>query len=103
MERVLPSSSRCARSIISRGASFRLYCDHFVSAMERVKDRCVAVALHGGERSTASLSLVRLPRRSLHGTTVMTSDGTPVKPQRRALDRVDYRVPANGRILVSCT
>ncbi|MBN9564271.1 MAG: hypothetical protein J0H14_26625 [Alphaproteobacteria bacterium] len=83
------------------GASFRLYCDHFVSTMERVNDRCVAVALHGGERSTASLSLVRLPRQRPHGTTVMTSDGTPVKPQRRAPDRVDYRVPANGRILVS--
>lgn len=82
-------------------APFRLYCDHFVRAMERTGDRSLTITLDGGETCTAGLSVVRLKRRKLTKTTVTTVDGDVVRPRETAPDRVDYRVPANGRLVLT--
>ncbi len=83
------------------GASFRLYCDHFVRAMERTGDRALTITLDGGETCSAGLSLVRLKRRKLGKITVTTTGGDLIRPQETSADRIDYRVPASGRLVVS--
>lgn len=82
------------------GAPFRIYCDHFVRAMERTGDRTLSITLDGGETCRAGLSIVRLKRRKLRKTRVSTVGGDAVRPRAESADRVDYLVPANGRIIL---
>lgn len=82
-------------------APFRLYCDHFVRAMERTGDRAITITLDGGETCTAGLSLVRVKRRKLTRTTVMLAGADIVRPRDSSADRIDYRVPANGRLVLT--
>jgi hypothetical protein len=83
------------------GAPFHLYCDHFVRAMERTGDKSLTITLDGGETCTAGLSLVRLKRRKLRPTRVTTIGGDVLRAREEAADRIDYRVPANGRIVLT--
>jgi len=83
------------------GAPFRLYCDHFVRAMERTGERALTITLDGGETCTAGLSLVRLKRRKLPKARVSTAAGDPLRPSAVSDDRIDFRVPANGRVVLS--
>jgi hypothetical protein len=83
------------------GAPFRLYCDHFMRAMERTGDRALSIMLDGGETCTAGLSLVRLKRRKLGKATVTTAGGDVLRPHHSTADRIDYRVPANGRVVLT--
>lgn len=82
-------------------APFLLYCDHFVRSMERTGDASLTLTLDGGETCTAGLSLVRLKRRKLPTTRVTTAGGDVLRPHRVAGKRIDYRVPANGRLVVT--
>jgi hypothetical protein len=83
------------------GAPFRLYCDHFLRATERTGDRALTITLDGGETCFASLSLVRLKRRKLTEARVSTVDGDVLRPHASSADRVDYRVPAKGRLILT--
>ena len=83
------------------GAPFRLYCDHLVRSMERTGDHSLTVTLDGGEKCTAGLSLVRLKRRKLGKVKVKTSGGDPLRAHHTSPDRIDYRVPANGRLILT--
>jgi len=83
------------------GAPFRLYCDHFVRAMERTGDRALTITLDGGENCTAGLSVVRLKRRKLTKTQISTAGGDALRPAARCDDRIEFRVPANGRVVLS--
>jgi hypothetical protein len=83
------------------GAPFRLFCDHFVRSMERTGDRSLTITLDGGETCTAGLSVVRLKRRKLTKTKVASIGGDALRPHDEDADRVDYRVPANGRIVLT--
>ena len=83
------------------GAPFRLYCDHFVRTREQTGDRALTLTLDGGETCTAGLSLVRLKRRKLPTPRVTTAGGDIVRPHAQSADRIDYRVPANGRIILT--
>jgi hypothetical protein len=83
------------------GASFRLYCDHFVRAMERTGDHALTLTLDGGEICTADLSLVRLKRQRLPTPRVTTAGGDVLRPHASSADRIDYRVPANGRFILT--
>jgi hypothetical protein len=82
-------------------APFLLYCDHFVRALERTGDRALTLTLDGGETCVASLSLVRLPRRKLTPSTLVTVGGEQIAPRSADADRVEYRVPANGRVVLN--
>jgi len=82
-------------------APFRLYCDLFVRSMERTGDRSLTLTLDGGETCTAGLSVVRLKRHTLTRTRVTTVDGDVLRPHTSSNDRVDYRVPANGRLVLT--
>lgn len=83
------------------GAPFLLYCDHFVRAREQTAPKAVSITLDGGETCTAGLSLVRLKRRKMPKIRVVTIGGDIIRPFETTADRVDYRVPASGRLLVS--
>jgi len=83
------------------GAPFRVYCDLFVRSMERTGDRSLTLTLDGGETCTAGLSVVRLKRHTLTRTRVTTVDGDVLRPHTSSNDRVDYRVPANGRLVLT--
>ena len=80
---------------------FRLFCDHFIMASERTGERAISVMLEGGETCAAMLAMVRTGRAALPRFTVQTAGGDPLRPVRRSKDRVEYRVPANGRLILS--
>jgi hypothetical protein len=69
--------------------------------MERTGDKSLTITLDGGETCTASVSLVRLKRRKLGSTRVTTIGGDVLRAREESADRIDYRVPANGRIVLT--
>ena len=83
------------------GAPFRLYCDHFVRAMERTGDRALTITLDGGETCTANLRLIRLKRKTLPTCSVTTAIGDALRPHATSRDHIDYRVPAAGRLVLT--
>lgn len=82
-------------------APFRLYCDHFVRAMERTGDRTLSVTLDGGENCLAGVSVVRSRRRKLGKVRIATAGGDALRAHAAGKDRVDFHVPANGRFILS--
>jgi hypothetical protein len=83
------------------GAPFRIYCDHFLRAIERTSGNTLTITLDGGEVSAAGVSIVRLKRRKLSTVTVATIIGDAIAPKTRGPDRIDFDVPASGRLVVS--
>ena len=82
-------------------APFDLYCDHFLRAIERTGDRSLTITLDGGETCTAGLSVVRRKRRKLTRTRVATIGGDTLRAVETSEDRIDFRVPASGRLILS--
>lgn len=82
-------------------APFRLYCNQFIRTSERTGDRALSVTLDGGETCEADVGLVRLPRRKLPKVKIVTAGGDPIRPHALSKDRIDFRVPANGRFILS--
>ncbi|MEK9213040.1 hypothetical protein [Sphingomonas sp. 2378] len=83
------------------GAPFRLFCDMLVRAVERIGDRALSILLDGGETRTANLRLVRLKRRKLTDSSITAASGETIAPDMTGADRVDYRVPAQGRLILT--
>jgi hypothetical protein len=83
------------------GTPFLIYCDHFIRASERTGDRTLSVQLEGGETSIARLSIVRSGRSALPSTHVATIDGDRIRPCGTASERIDFIVPAAGRLILS--
>lgn len=92
-------ASRTFHSV--RDAPFRIFCDHFMLASERPAERALSFQLAGVEGFDAAMSLVRTGRARLPGFVVTTADGRQVKPCRQDDDRVEYHVPADGRITIA--
>jgi len=82
-------------------APFRLYCDHFIRGHERTGERALSIVLDGGETCLANLSLVRLKRRKLTAASVVTADGDAIRPHGVSENRVDFHVPASGRVILT--
>lgn len=83
------------------GAAFRLYCDQFVHALERTGERTYTMTLHGGEHCAAGLSLVRRKRRRLPKVDVSLTTGEVLEAISHSADRIDYRVPAQGSLVIT--
>lgn len=81
-------------------APFRLYCNHLLRACERSGDKALSITLDGGETCRADLSIIRLKRRKLTRTTVRTVDGDVIRPRHSGADRIDFDVPASGRLII---
>ncbi len=90
-------ASRAYHSVAD--APFRIFCDHFLLASDRPADRALSFELGGASGFEASLSLVRTGRAKLPRFTVTTPAG-PIRPRRRADDRIEYAVPADGSITI---
>jgi hypothetical protein len=86
---------------IVENAPFRLVCDHFIRSSEQTGERALSVQLDGGEACVADISLVRLKRRKLLKTSLVTGEGEVIEPHQSSDDRIDYRVPANARLILS--
>ena len=84
-----------------QGAPFRIYCDHLLRASERTSERALTLTLDGGETCTAGLSIVRLKRHKLPKVAVTTVGGDAIRPHAKSDDRIDFRIPANGRVVVT--
>lgn len=85
-----------------QGAPFRLFCDHFVRAAERTDPARIILTVDGGETGKAWIALVRLKRRRLPSTTVVTTlAGERFEPLGISDDRIDYYVPANGTVIIT--
>ena len=83
------------------GAPFRLYCNHFIRDLEQTGERAISIQLDGGETRLADVALVRLPRRRLPEVSVVTAGGDAIRPNSDDKDRIDFRVPADGRFILT--
>ncbi|MDR6789307.1 hypothetical protein J2Y58_002678 [Sphingomonas sp. BE138] len=81
-------------------APFRLFCNLFVRTIERTGDRALTLVLDGGETCHADLSLVRLKRKRLPEATLTSAHGDRLRPHHADNDRIDFRVPASGRLIL---
>jgi hypothetical protein len=82
-------------------APFRLYCDHFIRGHERTGELALSVVLDGGETCLANLSLVRLKRRKLTPASAVTAGGDAIRAHSVTDDRIDFHVPASGRVILT--
>lgn len=82
-------------------APFRIYCDHLLRSSERTSEHALTLTLDGGETCTAGLSIVRLKRHKLTKVTVTTSGGDVIRPHTSSGDRIDFRIPASGRVVLT--
>jgi hypothetical protein len=82
-------------------APFRLFCDHFIMAHERTSSSAISIRLAGGETCTAQLSAIRTGRAKLPKIVVKTVGGDALRPRRHGDDRLDFHVPASGRLILS--
>lgn len=82
-------------------APFRLFCDHFIMARERNADRVLTIQLDGGDACTAMLCVIRTGRAKLPRFTVTTLGGDVLKPRKSGAAIVEYRVPANGGVILA--
>ncbi|WP_239024646.1 hypothetical protein [Sphingomonas corticis] len=93
-------ASRSHHSV--EGAPFRLFCNLFVRTIERTGERALSLMLDGGETCQADLSLVRLKRRRMPQKVTLTSaNGDVLRPHATDKDRIDFRVPASGRLILT--
>ena len=83
------------------GAPFNLYCDHFIRSHERSGERALSISLDGGETCLAKVCLLRKKRRKLPNVSIVTAGGDPVRPQCVSDDRIDFHVPAYGRVILT--
>ena len=83
------------------GAPFLLFCDSLVRGVERTGDRALTIMLNGGETCTANLRLVRLKGGELPVATVTIADADALRPYGISDDRIDFEVPASGRLVIT--
>lgn len=81
------------------GAPFRLFCDHFLTALECGPGNTATFVAGGIDEWPAAISLIDLPRRRARGVKVFEGDATtPIRPIHRPAGRLDYQIAANRRI-----
>jgi hypothetical protein len=73
----------------------------FRSGSRAHRQTALTLTLYGGETSNAGLSIVRLKRKALPKVRLTTVGGDALRPHARSADRVDYRIPANGRVVLT--
>lgn len=83
------------------GEPFEMFCDHFLMANERNSDNSLSIRLDGGENCSARLCFVRRGAAELPAFTVQTSGGDRIRAAHRSGERIDFCVPANGRITIT--
>jgi hypothetical protein len=82
-------------------APFRLFCNHFIRAMERTGGKALSINLDGGENCYADLALIRLKRRRLPKVELTTAGGDRLRPHETTDSQIHFRVPASGRLTLT--
>lgn len=84
------------------GAPFRLFCDHFLVALDVGPGRSASFIATGVEGWPVTISLIWLPRRKLAGLKICCEgEDATIPAHTRGPDRFEYRVPANLRVTIS--
>ncbi|TCU51417.1 hypothetical protein EDF58_1257 [Novosphingobium sp. PhB57] len=86
---------------VVEGAPFKIFCDHFIRGWERTGDRSLSIVLDGGETCMAALNFVREERRRLPRIKVATAGGDMPRGHSHDNARVDFNVPAQGRLIIT--
>jgi hypothetical protein len=82
-------------------APFLLFCNEFIRTHEMTGERTASIRLDGGDICFAALALVRLPRGTLpEKVSLKTAGGDRIRPRKVSDDRIEFRVPANGRLIL---
>jgi hypothetical protein len=81
-------------------APFRVFCDHFIRSSERTGDTALSIMLDGGETCFAKISFLRRGRGKLPKFTLKTAGGDVLRPRAKSAGRIDYQVPAYGKLVV---
>ena len=92
-------ASRCFHHI--DGAPFRLFCDHFVVAMDRTSDRSISFQLAGDTASRARISLLATGHTLPRGIALADEPGGGARPVRRGAGRIDFETPGSGTVRLS--
>lgn len=80
------------------GAPFRMFCDHFVLALDRPNEKALRFQLGGYPGREAHFSLVRTGRAKLPDFTLTAVGGKQPRVRHATADRIEYSVPADGNI-----
>ncbi|MBC7285579.1 hypothetical protein [Hoeflea sp.] len=57
--------------------------------------------LDGGETCLVNLRLLRLKRKKLPKASVITAGGDTIRPHEVSDERIDFHVPAYGRVILT--
>jgi len=82
-------------------APFQLFCDGFIRGRERTGERALSLQLDGGETCLVNLRLLRLKRKKMPKASVKTSGGDTIRPHGASDNRIDFHVPAYGRVILT--
>jgi hypothetical protein len=82
-------------------APFRLFCDGFIRAWERTGERALSLQLDGGETCIVNMRLLRIKRKKLPKASVVTAGGDTIRPHCVSDERIDFHVPADGRVILT--
>lgn len=82
------------------GASFRIFCDHFLLASHRPSDTALSFELGGCEGNEAMLALVHVGGKELPPFSVTDGSGNRIGRNLRSDGRIEFRVPANSSITI---
>ena len=82
-------------------ASFRLFSTHVLHGQERTGERSISVQLIGGEGCVALLAVVRKGRAALPDCKLVTAGGDTIRAAAVEADRIEFHVPADGRVILS--
>jgi hypothetical protein len=82
-------------------APFLLFCDHFLMSSERNAATSLTFRLDGGDGCLASVSLVPTGRTPLPDFVLESATGDRIRPRHVGQDRVDFHIPASGRVTLT--
>lgn len=82
-------------------APFRISCDHFIRSSDRSDAKALSIQIDGGETCWSRLCVLPLDRRKLPPMQVRTADGEALRPSHSEADRVEFLIPANGRVILT--
>ncbi len=82
------------------GAPFRLFCDHFIRTAERSGTTALSIQIDGGETCWAKLCVLPLESGGLPPIELRTADGEAIRAGLTEDGRIEFLIPANGRVIL---
>ena len=89
-------AGRCFHHV--EGASFRVFCDHFLAGGQRTSERSASFQLIGDPANFAKFSVIRTGKQALPRVKLIGEPGGNCRSRRFGRDRVEFTVPAHSRV-----